>query len=1007
VVLTAFAEEYYSVPQVYQLRPAPPKEMALDCIGATGIKARFYPGVILKVEGLVPGSPADGKFHVGQIIAGVNGVAFQGINPIVALGQALTAAEASDGRLVFDVQDDISSLPKQVLVNVPILGAYTDTWPLSCEKSQKIIKMAAEYYAGDPTFREKYFNDKSENGGMPSALACLFLLSTGDDQYLPVVKEYFDGFPEDLSKIGDHTWNNGYNGIACAEYYLRTGDKEVLPILQYYCDNAAERQYFGSGWQHWGRSISPRYVAGGLMNPAGAQVLTTLLLGKVCGVDVDDDTLLGALRYWYRFVGHGTVPYGDHRSEGGLGSNGKDGMAAAAMRIASQAATETSVYEQAMKHLSMATLTSYPSLIRGHADEGRGDGIWRGIASAYMLDYDSDAYHAIMQDLRWWYDLSRRPSGALGMATNQRFDDEGSGAGVALAYTAPLKTLQITGAPRSQYAVDFTLPEQIWGNAADRVFLSIEHVDGFNTYGEEEPMHTSFFRYGSAYSKPDALADVSRDNMLKHVHHKRYMIRSQAAKALRVTGAFDVLERLLLAEDPRVRRAALDGMMDYRYWFHIGKNPMQAEQFTPGMIQAVQGMLGNEQESWYVVDGALSVMSLMAPSIITQNVDLVIPWARHTEWWIRQSAFVALASAATDTNATDKVLPVLLDMMLAETHTMPRNGMVQGLDRLLKRFSPSSPQGQAILSAHLEAISSRQIISGPRAGEGEWDVKKSSEAILQATPARALKVAQVASRRMNEFSTGWMVDLTQKLLDAQEKVSGKDKEALREVLCGSYRDELIERLRENQSNLALLDAIVSLNALKGLEVGWHELGNPSYTNRMWRYISVDPKGEDVLHSREKKRFRTITLPEGLQTWSESSFDDSTWQTGQAPIGVGEFRRGRDMFANQSDWGSGEFLLARTAFELDTLDYDIYRICILANQGFDVFLNGKKVETYIWWRNDPHYRKIVLDARDVEALKTGINTLAVRAGSDFIKDVHVGQFDIYIEALRKSELLGEE
>ena len=91
----------------------------------------------------------------------------------------------------------------------------------------------------------------------------------------------------------EHTWNNGYNGIACGEYYLRTGDRSVLPILQHFCDDAKKRQKFGCGWTHWGTGVSPGYVAGGLMNPAGAQVLTTLLLGKECGVEVDDEGLLG------------------------------------------------------------------------------------------------------------------------------------------------------------------------------------------------------------------------------------------------------------------------------------------------------------------------------------------------------------------------------------------------------------------------------------------------------------------------------------------------------------------------------------------------------------------------------------------------------------------------------------------------------------------------------------------------------------------------------------------
>jgi len=53
-------------------------------------------------------------------------------------------------------------------------------------------------------------------------LAALFLLSTGDDAYLPRAKAYFDAFPDDVQAIGKQTWNNCYNGIAAAEYYLRT-----------------------------------------------------------------------------------------------------------------------------------------------------------------------------------------------------------------------------------------------------------------------------------------------------------------------------------------------------------------------------------------------------------------------------------------------------------------------------------------------------------------------------------------------------------------------------------------------------------------------------------------------------------------------------------------------------------------------------------------------------------------------------------------------------------------
>ena len=151
-----------------------------------------------------------------------------------------------------------------------------------------------------------------------------------------------------IKGIGDHTWNNGYNGIACGEYYLRTGDKSVLPVMQYFCDDARDRQVFGIGWTHWGRGVSPDYVAGGMLNAAGAQLVTTMLLAKECGVNVDEKTLLGAIRFYYRFAGRGSVAYGDHRAEGWLGSsNGKDGMAAAIMQVACDAKGNTDIYRKA------------------------------------------------------------------------------------------------------------------------------------------------------------------------------------------------------------------------------------------------------------------------------------------------------------------------------------------------------------------------------------------------------------------------------------------------------------------------------------------------------------------------------------------------------------------------------------------------------------------------------------------------------------------------------------
>ena len=207
---------YFTEEHIYQTRPNPAGESFFGIIGTTGLKARVYPGVVLKVVEMMPGSPCEGKFAKGEILTGINGISLKGLDPFVAMGNALTKAEATDGKMVFDVTSTDGKTQRKETVTIPVLGAYSKTWPLDCPKSKRIIDEAAAFYA-DP----QKFNARD----IPGALGCLFLLSTGDDKFLPRVKAYFDAFPKDVKAIGVSTWSNGYNGIACGEYYLRTGDK--------------------------------------------------------------------------------------------------------------------------------------------------------------------------------------------------------------------------------------------------------------------------------------------------------------------------------------------------------------------------------------------------------------------------------------------------------------------------------------------------------------------------------------------------------------------------------------------------------------------------------------------------------------------------------------------------------------------------------------------------------------------------------------------------------------
>jgi hypothetical protein len=808
--------DYYTEEHIYKLRPDPAGERFFGIIGATGLKAKVYPGVVLKVETMMPGSPSEGKFAKDEILTGINGTALKGLNPFVAMGNALTKAEATDGKMVFDVTSADGKTQRKETVTIPVLGAYSKTWPLNCKKSKRIIDEAAAFYA-DP--------QKFNSSGIPGALGCLFLLSTGDDKYLPRVKAYFDAFPKDVKAIGEMTWNNGYNGIACGEYYLRTGDKSVLPIMQYYCDNAKERQMFGCGWTHWGRGVWPAYVAGGLMNPAGAQVLTTLLLGKECGVKVDEKTLLGSLLFFYRFAGHGSVPYGDHRGEGGLGSNGKDGMVAAAMLIAEGASGDTSIYEKASKQLTLGMIDSYSTMVLGHADEGRGDGIWRGITISYLMKEKPALFRESMDRLTWWHDLSREPGGSIGIATLSFLHNSPvghSGPGMGLSYTAPLRKLRITGAPKTKFSKKYTLPAKLWGTEADLVFLSLEHNPKYLEYGPEEPVHVPYFALGNAYDQPEKdIQTLPREVIIKNVYHRQYIIRTQAGKTLRATGAYDELEKLLQDPDPRVRRAALDGMIDWNYWFGIGNNGIPTEKFTPAMLESITKMLSDPKESWWVVNGALSALKFAPANEIQARLPLIKPWIKHSDWWLREAAFAALSGLQKDDALYVKILPTLLEMATSEYHTMPREWMMQYLNRVLQEKKPESDAGKLILAELRKGVDTGEIKGGDHAPEGTHNVIETLKICMQNDTTLAVALATALQLRFRDLRTGDLVGIVADpggFSAVLEKLDAKQRKELEEILFTVYRPEIIKRLKgkdyEEGHKPRIVSAIVNLTNLK-------------------------------------------------------------------------------------------------------------------------------------------------------------------------------------------------
>ena len=752
--------------KLFLMTPADPaKAYPKFHIGVTGIYATIEKGLLVTVDSTEPGTPAEGKFQKGDILVKVNGKPVSDPEPYIALGNALTAAEAGDGKLVFTIKRGgqvanakIADWPKtpgapvkdraptggqstprpekeeSVAITIPVLGAYSKTWPLNCKKSDTIIRQAAEFLAQPDRLKERF----NWFGG-------LFLLSTGDDKYLPAVKAMVALNSPD--KAAGSPWGDGYAGILIGEYYLRTGDKSALPRLKAICDFAKESQNHG-GWTHGSRPV-PGYVQGGLMNPAGVQMLSSLILAKECGVKVDQGTFDRALRFFYRFAGHEAVPYGDHRPEGWLSCNGKTGMLAGAMSL-----LDGKAYQMAAQAMSLDMADSYRWVGAGHGSSF-GDHIWRGLGSVHVPK-DKQAHHRLSMDkLTWYYDLCRRPKGGFGLLNLGAGVGDGAawGHGLALAYTAPRKTLRITGAPHTKYSRKVQAPDLPWGRPRDLEFLRTDYCEGFGK--EEMEPHEIYDKLGDAYNSPKEKADKAF--CVKMMRHYNPTARRQAGVALARLGATDEILAALQHQDPRVRRAGLEALTQYRCWWGGGTASFPPAVMSQKYLPSILKILKDQDSAFWEIDGALLALGMTELSDVTANLDQVRKYLRHEEWWLREAAWRAIGPLSKDEKRIEPMLPALFDCLAKETHVMPRRAYMGCMKGILTDAKMSGGIKQKVVAGMLRVMRDTVIEPGYLGAIGRNNKYETLRYFLALAPEAAPQVLDEIEQYMLEpgFFAGW------------------------------------------------------------------------------------------------------------------------------------------------------------------------------------------------------------------------------------------------------------
>jgi hypothetical protein len=324
-LVAAAHAEYDQAKQLFTFAPSGEESIHhIVRFGPVGMSINLVkPNFTMQVGALEAGGPAEkaGGLKPGQLIHSINGWKPGDLDPRIELGDLITQAEAADGKVRFMVADRPDGKASEVVVQIPALGAFSDTWPLDCKKSDKIVRDMAEYLKKPGS--HKGFVD----------IGMLFLLSTGDPADLETVKQWARA--GGTGKINPRfAWHIGYGGLALCEYYLRTGDKEVLPKIQKLADSALELENFG-GWSGRNELAHTTYGGGGgHLNAGGTLVVAYLMLARECGANIPEEDLNRIVGHWYRWAGRGGNSYGNGRPEVSLVDNGKNGKLAFAMAAA-------------------------------------------------------------------------------------------------------------------------------------------------------------------------------------------------------------------------------------------------------------------------------------------------------------------------------------------------------------------------------------------------------------------------------------------------------------------------------------------------------------------------------------------------------------------------------------------------------------------------------------------------------------------------------------------------
>ncbi|MBN8456619.1 MAG: HEAT repeat domain-containing protein [Verrucomicrobia bacterium] len=381
-------------------------------------------------------SPADEILDVGDVILGVDGHAFSS-DARIRFAQAITAAETDRGSGRLRLTRWRDGQTQAIILNLPVLGAYSATAPYDCEKSRRIFENGCQALA-----KRMASSDYGRKlNPIPRSLNALALLARGDANDLPALQKEAK-WAADFSADGFATWYYGYALTFLAEYVMATGDQSVAPGMKRLAMEAARGQSAVGTWGHKFALPNGNLNGYGCMNQPGLSLCIGMVLAREAGVHEPHlDQAIGKAAGFLRwFVNKGAIPYGDHRPWPGHEDNGKCSSGAVLFDLLGD--------REAAGFYARMSAAAYSEREQGHTGNFFNI-LWAmpGVARCGPL-----ATGAYWREQSWYYDLARgwdgtfiyqgSPVGEEEHGSYKGWDSTGC---YLLAYALPRKSLRLTG----------------------------------------------------------------------------------------------------------------------------------------------------------------------------------------------------------------------------------------------------------------------------------------------------------------------------------------------------------------------------------------------------------------------------------------------------------------------------------------------------------------------------------------------------------------------------------